>query len=524
MNYKKFISSAFIIAVIALSLFGCSKAKPEAAVSSTSSVTDKNISAQTESDDDMFTDRDYDNSYDEKNAVKINLEDNSSSCDSQNVSISDNTITIGAEGTYILSGNLSNGQIKIETDNTVKIQLVLNEVAINCDTSAAIYIKQADKVFITLADGTINSLSNKKEFSTIDDNHIDSVLFSKSNVTFNGSGELTVNAKYGHGIVSKGDLKFISGNYIINTAESAIQGKDSVRIAGGTFNLTAAKDGIHSENNDENNEDKGFVYIIAGVINISAGDDGIHAGRNLTVNGGTINISESNEGIEGQTINISGGKFSIKSEDDGFNASSGSSNDTNDIGMENPFSSDESCSITISGGTITIDANGDGIDSNGNITVTGGEIYIEGPTSNGDSALDFNQTATISGGIVIAVGSAGMAENFSNGTQCSMLINIAGSAGDTITLKDNSGIEILSYKANKSYECVIISCPEITKGETYTVKSESQETEVTMTDTIYVSNSIGSNKMDGGNNQMDRGQMDGKGPMGKGNMNMDRPQ
>ncbi len=142
--------------------------------------------------------------------------------------------------------------------------------------------------------------------------------------------------------------------------------------------------------------------------------------------------------------------------------------------------------ISISGGVINIDASGDGIDSNGGIEISGGELYISGPTSNGDGAIDCDGNATITGGIVVTAGSNGMAENFgSTSTQGSMLVNLSGSAGQTITLKDSNGNVLVSYTPTKSYGCVVISAPGIVQGGTYTVTAGSGSTTVTMTSLIY---------------------------------------
>ncbi len=439
----------------------------------------------------LFTDRDYDFSYAESSAVKILLENEISSSDSERVEIQGNSVTVKASGVYIISGSLENGQIVVDTDDTEKVQLVLSNAQINCDTSAAIYIKAAAKTFITLAEGTSNTLSNKDDFIAIDDNNIDSVIFSKEDITFNGSGSLEINAAYGHTIVSKKDMKFTGGVYSLNAKEHCLQAKNSIRIAGGTFNLNAQEDALHCKYEDDNSNTKGFVYISGGELRISAGDDALHTTRALVITGGTVNISQCSEGLEGEALNISGGDITIKSSDDGINAASGSS----ETDSGNPFASDGTSSVEISGGTIKIDSEGDGIDSNGDIIVTGGEIYIDGPENSGNGALDYGGTAEISGGTVVAVGDIGMAQNFSGGTQCSMLIGAQGAAGSELLLKNSSGETLLSYTAAKSFGSVLISCSALEKGENYILTCNGQETEITMSDTIY--SSTGQNAMGG---------------------------
>lgn len=296
--------------------------------------------------DDMFTERDLDVGYDESSAVKINLADDSTTVTvgddtetdvskadetkaddsktdetkdgesetdatkadesetdgtkadesvtnetetaSSGVSISGNIITISKEGTYVLSGALSEGQIVVDADSA-KVQLVLDNADITCASSAAIYVKNADKAFITLAEGSENILMNTAEYEAIDDNNIDAVIFSKDDLTLNGKGTLTINSEYGHGIVSKDDLKLVGGIYNITAENHALSGKDSVRIAEGTYNLTSGKDGIHSENADD--DEKGFVYIASGDFTIESTGDGIDASYVVQIDDGAFDIT-----------------------------------------------------------------------------------------------------------------------------------------------------------------------------------------------------------------------------------------
>ncbi|MCD7835892.1 MAG: carbohydrate-binding domain-containing protein [Lachnospiraceae bacterium] len=501
----------------------------DAQVISSSSVTSVSSSSDIATED-MFTDRDKEIGYDETTSVKITLADGASTSASSSVSIDGDTITITDEGTYILSGNLSDGQLIIDADSTDKVQLVLDNADINCRTSAAIYVRTADKVFITLAPSSVNSLSNSDDFVAIDDNNIDAVIFSKSDLTLNGSGTLNVTAVYGHGILSKDDLKFTSGTYVVSAADSALSGKDSVRIADGNFNLTAGKDGIHSENADD--EDKGYIYIAGGsftinadsdgldssstmqidggTFNITVADDAFHSDTELIVNDGDINISTCYEGLEAQSITINGGTIDLYATDDGFNAAGG--NDQSGFGGRggDSFGSGD-CIITINGGVININADGDGIDSNGDLIVNGGEVYVSGPTDSANGALDYGGSAEINGGYFVAVGSSGMAQNFgSASTQGSIMITLSSyaEAGSDIILKSSDGSTLLSYTAQKRYNNIVISCPDIEDGGTYTITAGDSEATVTMDGLIY-GGSMGGGFGGGMNDRMNDGMNDG---------------
>lgn len=274
------------------------------------------------------------------------------------------------EGTYIFTGTLNDGQVVVNADDSDKVQIVLNGATITSETSAAIYSLEADKVFITLEDGTENCLTNGGEFVAVDDNNVDAAIFSKTDLTLNGSGSLVVTSPAGHGVVSKDELTISGGSYQVTAASHGFAGKDSVDIAGGSFVITAGKDGIHSD-------------------------------CAVVIQAGTFSIPYCYEGIEGQTVTIEDGTFEITSNDDGMNAAGGAdgSGTSYGFGHEDPFAVDEDCFITINGGVITIVSDGDCLDSNGNLTINGGTLNLT-CNGNGNTAIDTNGTYTNNGGSV----------------------------------------------------------------------------------------------------------------------------
>lgn len=292
MKLKKVKKLLGIGLVVSLTASGCGTGTAStSSTSATSAESSKESSSKTVtlSKEECFSDRDLDGSYDESNSAVITLNGTSAECDSDAVEISDSTVTIKDEGTYIVTGNLSDGMIIVDAEKTDKVQLVLDGVTINSESSAPIYVKQADKVFITTVSDTTNTLSNGGTFTAIDDNNIDAVIFSKENLTLNGSGSLVITSPAGHGVVSKDALKVASGTYQIDCASSGLNGKDEICIADGTFTITSGKDGIHSENED--NEEDGFIYIAGGTFTISAEGDGISAASILQVDDGTFDIT-----------------------------------------------------------------------------------------------------------------------------------------------------------------------------------------------------------------------------------------
>lgn len=490
----KRITSILAALMLILTMFaGCtSQSADTAQASSDTAVT--TVASDTATDSTMFTDRDKEIGYSEAESTIITLADNATTASGDGAAISGNTITISAEGIYIFGGSLENGQIIVDAADDAKIQLVLNGVEISNESTAAIYVINADKVFVTTASNTENTLSITGDYVAIDDNSIDAAIFAKSDLTLNGDGGLTITSKYGHGVVSKDDLAVTCGTYEITAAEQGLSGKNSVRIAGGTFTITAGTDGIHSENTDD--VTLGFVYIEGGTIGISATKQGIQGTTNVFILGGTIDITKSYEGIEGLTINILGGDTTIVSSDDGLNAAGGNDGSGNMGGAS--MNAVEGCAITISGGKLTVDANGDGIDSNGNMTISGGTITVNGTEQQGNGAIDYNGTGEISGGTLLGASNGGMDGGLSSSSsQCSIVyaFTASQSAGTSVTLKDTNGNVVAQFAPAKQFCAVYFSVPELESGATYTLCVGSEVYFVTLTGTTF-SNSTG--EMGGG--------------------------
>lgn len=288
------------------------------------------------------------------------------------------------------------------------------------------------------------------------------VLISTGNISLHTSGTASGSA-YGNNAVS---------SKTVNANVNAI-------VDGGTISIESADDGLHSNGN---------LVINGGNIHISCNDDAIHADSTITINKGTIDIVRSYEGIESQIITINNGNIRLVSSDDGLNAAGGN----NDLrmgggpggapggrfggarggGRGRGFEGSGNYQLNINGGRIIVDAYGDGIDINGSVVMTGGQLIINGPTADFNSALDFNASFTISGGLVVAAGSSRMAQApAGSSTQNSLLLNFnaAQQAGTPFHIQNSSGKGILSFIPTKRYQSVAFSSPELMPGESYDV-------------------------------------------------------
>lgn len=354
----------------------------------------------------LFTDRDLDAGYDESKSAVIQLNGTSAACSSDAVKISGGNVTITDEGTYILSGTLDDGMIIVDAGKSDKTQLVLDGVTIHSQTCAPIYIRQADKVFLTLAPGSTNTLSNGGTFTAIDENNIDAVIFSKDDLTLNGSGILIVTSPAGHGIVSKDSLKITGGIYDINCASHGLAGKDDVCIVNADFTIVSGKDGIHSENDDDT---LGFIWLQSGTFDISAEGDGISAASYLQIEDGSFQITAGGGSVNATAPSseswgsfMGGGRHGDGMMGGGMmGGAPGQPSEAEDTADSTSMKGIKAgAALTINGGVFTIDTADDAVHSNDCVTVSGGTFEI----ASGDDGFHADVTLTVTGGTIRITG------------------------------------------------------------------------------------------------------------------------
>jgi hypothetical protein len=596
---KQIVTFLFVSTLI-LALTACSSDAVESVVSSPASqsayvsgegaVVEENTEQNSEINSSVvtveFDQDDIDTNVSSSDMSYITLEGDSIKFEGTGAIINGTVITITSSGMYSISGVLDDGQIIVDTQDSEAVRLVLNGTDITCSTSAPIYVRNAEKTLITLADGSENFVTDGTSylFEDAESDEPNAAVFSKDDLTINGNGSLTVAANYNNGIASKDDLLITGGAITVKAVNDGLKGRDSIAVKDGIISINAGGDGMQS-NNDEDPE-KGYIYIEGGTFNITAGADGIQAETNLVINGGSITIGSgggsinssnrvnewgdrgmqnnintsdstiSTKGIKAgvdltitdgtfnidssddslhsnDSLTISGGNFTLASGDDGIHSDSSLEINGGKINITKSYEGLESAVITINDGNIHIvasddginvvsesggdfmggrpgrgeftfsgdnylyinggyilsDAGGDGLDINGSIQMAGGVVIVNGPTSNNNGALDYLGAFDITGGFLVAVGSAGMAQAPStSSTQYAVIANFQStlSAGTMIHIETEDGEEVLTFVPTKQYQSVVLCSPQLENGSTYLVYTGGSSTG-TIRDGLYSS-------------------------------------
>lgn len=418
--------------------------------------------------DSLFTNKDFDFEYSKEEAVVITFREDSpvitvpegrDNCVGTEKLSAGESVVIKREGIYIVEGWTSCGSVVIDTDKNSKVQLVLNGVDMTCEEAPCIYVKNADKVFITLQEGKENILRDSKKEVELDESVtagnsderlLESVIYSEDDIVFQGKGSLEIKAALRDGIYCENDIKITGGSYNIKAKHTAVKAKDSIRIGGGCINVECGADALHVE--------EGYFYTRESDIIIKCVDDAIHSMTELTIADGKVDIQKCREGLESNAVEVYGGKVKIYAEDDTINAFG--------KGDISPF-------IKIYGGELYLKSEGDCIDSNGYAVVEGGEVYMFSSAQDDDGAVDTIDGFTVLGGDVIAVEIAGVtdAEIGQSGIRkITFTMEETCDAGTLFQVTDSNGETLFSIIPEKEYKNVFICSPKL-KEEGYTATS-----------------------------------------------------
>lgn len=430
MRANRLVVELFSLAILSGCLVACSKPTKKVNMQTLQA-----MKLNKENKANLFEDDDYDAMIDEKKGIKIDLSD-ISNVKGKNISLSGNVLTISSSGTYILTGRLEEGQIIVNAKNSDKVRIVLNGVNLSSSTNTPIFIKNSKKTIITLASESENVLALKGSIDETEDNK-NSVIFSKSDLSFNGTGVLNLSSLYGRGIISQDKIVFVDGKYAIDTATDSVNSNSSVAIADGKYKIKAGEDGIKSNSS---------VTIANGELDIKSGDDG----------------------IESKRIDIKGGNTQVVSKSDGIKAKS-------------KKGANADLYIKISGGNVNILADKKGLDSEGDIFIAGGETFVEGSQNSKSLAMGYDGTASITGGKFIATGNDLMVKSFGElSTQGSVLMSFSKETKEELKVLDKMKKVLAKYKPKRAYKNVIVSVNDMKLGQTYKLMAGSEVLNITL--------------------------------------------
>ncbi len=409
-------------------------------------------------------------------ATKIKLSGTEASVSGPGAYALDGSVVIKNAGTYSVSGTLTDGSITVDAYASSKVFILLDGADVTNLTGPAFYVHEADKVFLTLAEGTENVLTDGEAYS---DEAVkggaDGAIFSHDDLTINGSGSLTVNGSFMHGISVNDDLVITGGTINVTAPADGLRANDSLRLKNAAVTVTAGDDGLVA------NAEGAYFYALSGIYSVNAAGDAVHAAGDVTIDGGSFSILSGDDGIHSDTA------------------------------------------ITVNGGTLTIinetATDADGLDSDGDIFIRGGSTRISLRGTGTNTGIECAGVAEISGGDIIACGSYAVAEGFSSASlQGSILhtIKTGAEAGSEVLLADSGGNTLLDWTLPLGCSSVNMSCPDLVVGETYTVVIGDNIEEITLEETAAsygdaASSMFGGNMIAGGGMQSRGGGPGGRG-------------
>ena len=387
---RNVLSGLMVLMLSVTALTGCSSNNTEnSTTSSPASTTD---SASQSADSTTTNSSDYSSyikgadlvaSYDEHDSnenwqntsyEEVNLESTSITTNSSKVTVSDGVANITGAGTYHLSGTLDDGSIVVDAGKEDIVWLVLDNVSISNSTSSAIYVKNAKKVILTLADGSTNTLSDGTSYTYPDTatDEPNAAIFACDDLTINGSGSLTVNGNYEDGIACKDELRIVNGTITVTAKDDGIRGKDALIVKEGTITVTSKGDGLKASNSTD--PQKGYIILEGGTVTINSENDGVQAESSLLIKDGIYNITTT-----------------------GTIASSSDTASSNTEATSDSFKALKATSdIYVTGGTFVIDSSDDAVHSNNTVTIEDGSFTI----TSADDGMHADDALTINGGTI----------------------------------------------------------------------------------------------------------------------------
>ncbi len=384
-------------------------------------------------------------------ATAIALNGSTATVTGSGAEASEGVVTISAAGDYVLSGKLEDGRIVVNAPDKV-VHLVLNGADVTSKSGTAIHLIEAGKVIVTLQEGTENSLTDAAVYSDTSDDAPTAALFSKADLTINGTGMLSVNGNSNDGITSKDDLKVMSGKLVVKAADDGLVGKDLVAVKDGDLSIESGGDGIKSTNDTD--EGKGEIVVEGGSFDIRSVNDAIQSAASLFIAEGTFGLVAGG-GYQASTKThaeeMPGGGFGgfgrgdqgLGQPPEGMDMPAPGEGgamppqEATDTGTTEETEETESTSakglkaagdLVVAGGTFQIDAADDAVHSNASVLISGGQLNL----ASGDDAIHADAALSIEGGTIDITSSYEGLESAS--------ITISG--GETRVIASDDGVNV----------------------------------------------------------------------------------
>lgn len=382
----------------------------------------------------LYKKKDVNADWDEKNATVVDLSALTEACE------------ISRDGDYVLRGETS-FPVVVNAAEDDDVRLILDGASITAASGPAIRENAADKLIITLADGSVNTLVSQAALEENGEKY-SAALYAKDDLSLNGAGTLKIESAGGHGVQSKADLIIAGGVLEITSAKDGLRGKNSVTLLGGDISVTAGGDGITTT--QENKPEKGWIMMLDGTVNITTGSGageaisldtgmggmqpdgrggfggrggwkkretvktadtpsqkGIKAMTSLTVLGGTLNLNCADDALHAASITVSGGTLDLRTGDDAMHADGELTVSGGTVNIPVCKEGLEGLKVNVSGGTISVVSSDDGINASNSaadgrgddgslLTVSGGSLFLTA----GNDGLDSNGSIALSGGVI----------------------------------------------------------------------------------------------------------------------------
>ncbi|WP_394238484.1 carbohydrate-binding domain-containing protein [Niallia oryzisoli] len=357
---------------------GTKAAAGSAAVEEVSTLLSKTV---TYDQDDLYSD------WKSENPTTIELKGSDAEFDSTAaVLFQENVLTIKAGGVYVISGQLDNGQIVVDAEDKNTVRLVLNGVEVTSSDGPALHVTRAEKTTISLEEGTENKLTDGANYTNVTDEEANAAIFSKDDLTINGTGKLIVTGNHNDGITGKDDLKITGGDIQIKAVDDGLIGRDLLAVKEGTLTIDAGGDGMKSSNDKD--ASKGNIALEGGTFNITAGNDGVQAEKTLAIADGDYTISSGG----GSPETVAGNNEMMRGP--GMNSAAETTATTEDA--ESGKGLKAAVELAIGGGTFNIDSADDAVHSNDSLLIAGGDMTI----ASGDDGIHGDTSVTTKGGSI----------------------------------------------------------------------------------------------------------------------------